>query len=406
MPRKVKIAAVFNQTKKSGGGFNECITNACRLKKIKQSEVEIIYIVEKGADYKQLDSMDIDYLIFNFSFVSKIKTYLSRLFFKKSPLKISRLICSPFEKFVEKHHIDLVYFLSPNSWAQDLKNINYIYTLWDNCHRDELEFPEVRNNGEFEQREFLNRAVLTKAASVIVDSPATKKDLVFRYGVDDNRICIIPFKPSPFIIKPSEEFCKKTLKKYDLENKSYVFYPAQYWAHKNHVFILDALGIRKAESPNEQAIKAVFCGADKGNLEMLKGYARKKQLSDDVLFLNFLTDEEVSVLYYKCLALTMPTYFGPSNLPPLEAFKLKAPVIYPDKPEFKEFLGDACLTVNLREPRSLSEIIKKLLKNPRLVQSLQKNGSIKLSELEKVDDVWLLNEQISNFISKYRCWHG
>ena len=209
MPEKIKIAAVFNQTKKSGGGFNECITSANRLKKINLSGVDIVYLVEQGTDYKQLDNMDIDYLIFNFSFFCKVKTYLSRLLFQKSPLKLSKLICSPFEKFVKKHEIDLVYFLSPNSWAQDLKNINYIYTLWDNCHRDEPEFPEVRNNGEFEQREFLNRAVLTKAASVIVDSLATKKDLVLRYGVDDNRICIIPFKPSPFILKPSKELILK-----------------------------------------------------------------------------------------------------------------------------------------------------------------------------------------------------
>ena len=36
-------------------------------------------------------------------------------------------------------------------------NLNFIYTIWDNCHRDQPEFPEVRRNNQFEKRElYLN----------------------------------------------------------------------------------------------------------------------------------------------------------------------------------------------------------------------------------------------------------
>ena len=44
--------------------------------------------------------------------------------------------------------------------------------------------------------------------------------------------------------------------------------------------------------------------------------------------MNFLPDEEISYLYKNCLAVVMPTYFGPTNIPPLEAFKLGIPTIY------------------------------------------------------------------------------
>ena len=51
-----------------------------------------------------------------------------------------------------------MYFLSPNSDSLYLENINYIFTVWDLCHRDHPEFPEVRNNLAFEKE----KSYLTK----------------------------------------------------------------------------------------------------------------------------------------------------------------------------------------------------------------------------------------------------
>jgi glycosyltransferase involved in cell wall biosynthesis len=39
----------------------------------------------------------------------------------------------------------------------------------------------------------------------------------------------------------------------------------------------------------------------------------------------------------------MPSYFGSTNLPPLEAVSLGCPVIYSDLPEFREQMGDAAI---------------------------------------------------------------
>ena len=45
MRKKIKIAAIFNQKKSSGGGFNECVNNAVRLQKINTLNVDITYVM-------------------------------------------------------------------------------------------------------------------------------------------------------------------------------------------------------------------------------------------------------------------------------------------------------------------------------------------------------------------------
>ena len=49
------------------------------------------------------------------------------------------------------------------------------------------------------------------------------------------------------------------------------------------------------------------------------------------------------LLYTEALALVMPTYFGPTNLPPLEAFQTGTPVLYSDLPGMREQVGDAAI---------------------------------------------------------------
>ena len=99
-----------------------------------------------------------------------------------------------FESFLEKKEIDLVYFISPSRFALDLEKINFIFTLWDLCHRDHIEFPEIKIKGEFENRELrINYA--TKRAISIVDSEEGKLNLTKKYNVDQERICVIPFEP-------------------------------------------------------------------------------------------------------------------------------------------------------------------------------------------------------------------
>jgi len=64
-------------------------------------------------------------------------------------------------------------------------------------------------------------------------------------------------------------------------------------------------------------------------------------------------DREMAAFYRLARALVMPTYFGPTNIPQLEAFALGCPVATSRIYAIPEQVGDAAL---LFDPSSVDEI--------------------------------------------------
>jgi hypothetical protein len=95
---------------------------------------------------------------------------------------------SPIEKTLVKHKIDLAYAVSPSSWPRDLEEINYITTVWDLSHRDDPEFPEVRRVRQLEARDKNYWTLLPRATAILVDSELGKKNVVHRFGIDEERV--------------------------------------------------------------------------------------------------------------------------------------------------------------------------------------------------------------------------
>ena len=96
-------------------------------------------------------------------------------------------------------------------------------------------------------------------------------------------------------------------------------------------------------------LDVVFSGGDAGNLDYIKSIVRTLDLTKQVYFLGFIDNDDVVSLYKNSLALVMPTYFGPTNIPPIEAFILGVPVLYSDLPELTDQVRGAALLLDLKK---------------------------------------------------------
>ena len=117
-----------------------------------------------------------------------------------------------------------------------------------------------------------------------------------------------------------------------------------------------------------------------------------------VIFTGFISNKELVSIYKMSLALVMPTFSGPSNIPPLEAFKLGTPVIYPDLDGLRDQVEDAGLLVDLYNPETLSKCLLKLIKKDFLEIILSKNGYILSKKIENIDRVKILNTILKKFL--------
>ncbi|MEJ5227781.1 glycosyltransferase family 1 protein [Thermodesulfovibrio sp.] len=392
---KLNIGLVFDGDLQSGGGYQQQLTTIIELKKA--SKFNFFIFVFSQENKKYLQSLDVDnvYLIKK-SFFDKFYRLLFRQEFFNYLIKKFKLK-SIFEKEISRYNLDLIYFLSPSSLSLDLVSHNYIITVWDLCHRDFPEFPEVNFFREFELRERLYKKSLKKAFAILVDSEIGRKNIVKRYGVDEERVYIVPFMPSINIFSSKYIDIRS---KYDIKGE-YIYYPAQFWPHKNHVYIIEAISMLKKQGIE---ITALFSGSDKGNLNYVLDYAKNLGVEELIKYIGFAPNGEIYSLYKNALAVVMPTYFGPTNIPPFEAFAIGTPVIYSDLPGLKDQVGDAALLCDLDNPESLANHIIALLKSEKLRIDLINKGFYRLRELQKQNIVNVLDEILSKYYLKLKCW--
>jgi len=250
------------------------------------------------------------------------------------------------------------------------------------------------------------RVTLPRAYRVIADSPHLARRLTTLYQVDPERIVELPFRP-PIAVRrhaagggriTAEEACRK----YNLE-PGYIFYPAYFSVHKNHFYLLE--GLTDLERRRGIVRDAVFCGGGgPGDQLMVERQVQTLGLASRVHFLGLVPDEDVPALYEAALALVMPAYSGPTNLPPLEAVALGCPVIYSDLPEFREQMGDAALYCDLDDPSSLADHLAGLIEDPLLLARLREGGRRLAAKIAEIDYAQILNPVFDDYAYLSRRW--
>lgn len=404
--RPIRLAVMFDQQIQAGGGYQQALNAALLTLELPDELVDVVFFTTLEENIATLVSHGIDAQLIKLSLFEKVRASVRRKVLNPCLLNILRRFerYTPVEKHLVEENIDLVYFLSPTNWAHSLEEINYITTVWDLCHRDEPEFPEVRCNRQLESRDKNYLAILPRATAILVDSELGRSNLVRRYGIDEERVHIMPFQAAVSTRAPMATDLTDSIdirEKYQL-TMPYVFYPAQFWAHKNHVYLLE--GIRALEDLHGIKVGAIFSGGDQGNLQYVKRYVCELGLDDRVRFAGFVANEEVLELYRQSIALVMPTYFGPTNLPPLEAFSLDVPVIYSDKAGLRDQIGNAGLLIDLNNSASLANHLKVLIQDEKLRDQLIQAGRDRLIYFNDMDRVGVLFNVLKTFRSRRICW--
>lgn len=404
--RVLRLGVFFDQIITTGGGYQQALNAILLVKQLPPDLVEPIYFTNHKNNINVLQSFGITALFIPNSLRSRICRKIRREISHPLFLKVWRRFFGPnsFERWFLNQNVDLVYFLAPTPDANDLEELNYITTVWDLCHRDDMEFPEVRAGRDFETRERYFKQVLPKATATLVESPLGKLNVIRRYGVDEDRVYVMPLSAALGTKITKEIYDKNFINipdKYQLQ-VPYVFYPAQFWAHKNHVYLLQ--GLKHLEKKYGIKIGAIFSGGDKGNLAYLQKMSALLEIGDRVRFAGFVENEEIPYLYKQSLALVMPTYFGPNNVPPLEAFNLEVPVLYSDKPGLREQVGNAALLMDLNNPESMADHLFKLIEQPELRDQLTLEGKNILGQFSDAARINILTTILQKYMHRRICW--
>jgi glycosyltransferase involved in cell wall biosynthesis len=223
-------------------------------------------------------------------------------------------------------------------------------TIHDLMHRYESDFEESASPAEYRSREFVYANLARWCDGILVDSPTGAEHVVESYGGDTSRLHSLPFIPPDYIYRPVDDGDRRAVReRYRLPEK-FFFYPAQFWKHKNHELLLYGLQRNLVEYPDMQL---VFSGGKKNNYDFITGLIDRLGLGDRIRIIGYVPDDDMVVIYHCARALLMPTFYGPTNIPPLEAMVCGCPVAVSRVYGMPEQLGDAALYF---DPRSVDEV--------------------------------------------------
>lgn len=300
---------------------------------------------------------------------SKLQYAVNRLFEKRMPTEIYKKICFlwfPKLKKIKNRNVDIWITKTLKGVKKGL-GVSCVSPIFDLMYLYLPEFPEVVE--DIASRERTTKDLCMRADVLLADSIIGKKQIVESFGRyrDDlaQRVKILPYIPADYIYKRTEAvgFVKPFEK--------YLVYPAQLWKHKNHINLLKAINMLKEEGIN---VNIVFAGSEKNAGKDIWNYIEECDLICQVKILGYVTNEEIVSLYVNARAMIYPSFFGPTNIPPLEAMQLGCPSAISDVYGMPDQVGDAAL---LFDPKNVDEIkccIKQLWEDDLLCDKLREMG--------------------------------
>ena len=386
----------------TGGGNYLTKDFSKNIFKLNNYGYKITLITSTNIFNKFLDENNLKYIKLKFSF---FENFILRLWKIKQLRKLLNFfkVTSPIKNFVKKNNFDLVVFNSPSSYIYYCKDINYIACLWNTEIDDLKNFVEF-NKSNFSYQKSIIETAVKDSYRLFVFTEKNKDDLVCRFKCPVEKILVQNVKPFfPQIYEKTEDktIFRKEYENFGLnKNKKWMFYPAQFWSHKNHEYIINS--IEEIDKLGMTDINFIFCGRDKGYLSEIKSKISKKNLNDRFKIFDYLDDYKVISLYLFSFALIIPTYVGRTTMPLLESFFFNKKIFYSNNILDEKYYNFVS-SVDLNSPKNFAEklyeyVSKEKSKNINLKEIYKKecDDDLFLNRYKKIFDQYKLEKNIKS----------
>jgi glycosyltransferase involved in cell wall biosynthesis len=243
--------------------------------------------------------------------------------------------------------------------------IGYIY---DFQHRY---LPHLFTEAERAARDANFRSMAKHARHVIVNSRNVQKDCVSFLGSSGASFIALPFGASPnpdwLTAQPA------LLPKYDLPRR-YFLVSNQFWTHKNHRIVFEALQIL-AKTTDYDDVGVVCTGStvderDRDYFPSLLRFLGENKLTDRVRILDYIPKrDQIEIMKY-AISVVQPTLFegGPGGGAVYDAVSVGVPALVSDIPVNRE-LESRDYQVQFFDPMNAAALAELMLKQAQQKQS-------------------------------------
>jgi glycosyltransferase involved in cell wall biosynthesis len=282
-----------------------------------------------------------------------------------------------------RHQVDLLH--CPAYVMPTIGSKPTVVTIHDVIALTHPELCRPRNVRHFARR--LPRSARL-ATRIIVPSAVTRTNLVAQTGADPERIRVVPLGVGEAFRPINDTDALHAARKRMGLPKRFLLFVGNREPKKNLENLLK--GFFAAIINMQQAAKrkgGKGKAGDKGHALVLVGgegwggvskrlarLAAELQIEARVLTTGYLADDVLPYVYNMADALVMPSIVEGFGLPVLEAMACGTPVLISEDPALQEVAGNAALSINGEDLRSLREALERLMTDRVLRRRLREGG--------------------------------
>jgi len=203
----------------------------------------------------------------------------------------------------------------------------------------------------------------TRSTRVVCISEYVRGTLLAGFEIAADRVRTIPLG----LLRSGARADASVVGRLGVRRGGFLLYPANFWPHKNHRVLFEALSIFIEAHP-DSPFRLVCTGAPNTLMRELQVAAESMLPSGTVVFAGYLPDEELAGLLTECSALIFPSLYEGFGLPVLEAMASGKPVLCSNVTSLPEVAGDAAVYFDPTSPRAIAEGIEALSDRDRIAQ--------------------------------------
>lgn len=211
--------------------------------------------------------------------------------------------------------------------------------------------------------------VARSAHLILAPSESTRRDIVRLLGIDNGRIRVIPYAASP-LFRPVEGGPRRLEVAYGVR-PPYFLYVGTLEPRKNLCRALRAFARVAGSLPDHRFVVAGQRGWKYA--EVLRE-AERQELRGRVVFLGYVPEEDLPVLYTHATGFVYPSLYEGFGLPVIEAMACGAPVLTSRSSSLTEIAEGAALLVDPRDEAALADGLYALAADAGLRRDLGTRG--------------------------------
>jgi len=211
-----------------------------------------------------------------------------------------------------------------------------------------------------------------RAAKIIAVSNNTKRDIIERYGIEEDRIVVTYEAPDPaFAQVPDEQLLRRLRGEYGIAD-DFLLAVGNLQPRKNLLRVVEAFAdLRQSGAIRHQL---VIAGQAFWRESEISRRVEDRHIGEHVVFTGYVPQEHLVLLYNAAAVFLYPSLYEGFGLPPLEAMACGTPVIASNTSSVPEVVGEAALLVDPHRTDELAQAILDLLSSAELQRELRRRG--------------------------------